>query len=111
MAAAGSIANSLYGSKLSGDATAGLPAPAADAAGESVGAAAAVSGQLPRAAGDSLMSAAGTAFTDATGIAMLVGAGVVFTGAILVRRHLPDIRQKEPADVVELRPDAEAAVA
>jgi DHA2 family multidrug resistance protein-like MFS transporter len=111
VAVAGSIANSLYGSKMDGDAVAGLPGPAADAAGESVGGAAGVAAQLPASAGESLTTAAGAAFTDAVGIAMLVAAGVAFAGALLVRRHLPDVRRQEPAAVVAVRaPDREAEV-
>jgi EmrB/QacA subfamily drug resistance transporter len=110
VAVAGSIANSLYGSKLSGDAVAGLPDPVADVASESVGAAAAVSAEMPGSAGESLMSAAGAAFTDAIGIAMIVAAGVAFAGALLVMRYLPDVRQK-PAEVVQLPCDAGATAA
>ncbi len=46
VAVAGSIANSLFGAKMSGSAVAGLSEPAAHAAGESVGSAAAVSAEL-----------------------------------------------------------------
>jgi EmrB/QacA subfamily drug resistance transporter len=56
---------------------------------DSLGAALAVADRLPGAAGDAFAAAAGGAYTDAMGVAALVGALVVVTGAVFVRRLLP----------------------
>lgn len=40
-----------------------------------------------------LSSAAGSAFTDALGVAPLVGAGALAVGALAVRRLMPDRRE------------------
>ena len=84
----GSVASSLYGSRLD-PATAALPDGAAHTATDSVGGATAVAGQLPAQAGDALTAAANGAFTDAMGLALLIGSGVLLAGAVLVKRFLP----------------------
>ncbi|HEX8647998.1 MAG TPA: MFS transporter [Thermoleophilaceae bacterium] len=88
VAIVGSAASSAYTARVE-DATAGLPEPAAAAAGESIGAATAVAAELPGAAGDALAVAAGQAFTDALGLALLIAAGAALAAAVVVRRALP----------------------
>ncbi len=84
----GSVINSVYSDRMTG-ATAGLPPQAAGPAGDSVGAALAVSAQLGGETGTLLISAARSAFVDAMGIAALLAAAVAFAGALLVRRFMP----------------------
>ena len=67
VAVIGSLVNSIYESDIESR-VAGLPAPARDAASESVGAAGAVAAQLPGDAGPSLTAAAADAFTGAMGV-------------------------------------------
>jgi EmrB/QacA subfamily drug resistance transporter len=91
VAVIGSLVSSAYTSHVE-DATRGLPAGAASAASESIGGAAAVADRIGGTAGDALQHAAGVAYTDALGLGMAVGAGVLVLGAIAVRRWLPDGR-------------------
>jgi hypothetical protein len=108
----GSLSSSLYGSKLE-PATAALPHGAAHTATDSIGGATAVAGQLPAPAGDALTAAANGAFTDAMGLALLVGSGVLLAGAVLVKRFLPGGRpapELVAADTgPQLLPEAEQA--
>ena len=106
----GSVASSLYGSKLE-PATAALPDGAAHTATDSVGGATAVAGQLPAQAGDALTVAANGAFTDAMGLALLIGSGVLLAGAVLVIRFLPAQRPAAVATDADLQllPQAEQA--
>jgi predicted MFS family arabinose efflux permease len=90
----GSVASSIYSSKVE-SATTGLPQAAADAATDSVGGATGVAAHLPAGAGDALAAAAGVAFTDALGLALLVGSGVALVGAVLVKRYLPELRSSD----------------
>ena len=92
VAVVGSLVNSLY----SGDvepALSGLPAPAREAAGESIGAANAVAGQLPSEAGSSLLTAAGDAFVDAMATGLVVAAVLSAAAAVIVVRVLPGTRR------------------
>ena len=102
VAVIGSISSSVYSSHVE-SATAGLSPEAAHAATDSIGGAAGVAAQLPAGAGDALMAAANGAFTDALGLALLVGSAVTLMGAALVRRYLRDDRDTvlvaEPAPV------------
>jgi EmrB/QacA subfamily drug resistance transporter len=88
VAVMGSVISTIYGNRME-DAVAGLPPEASEAAADSIGGAAAVAAQLPPGAADALSSAAGVAFTDAMGIAMVVAAGVIFAGASVAARLLP----------------------
>ncbi len=93
VAVIGSLVNSLYESDLE-PAVAALPAPAREAAGESVGAANAIAAQAPSPeAGASLLAAAADAFTSAMGIGLAVGAVMLFATAIAVLRVLPSARR------------------
>src|SRR5262249_13955799 len=76
----GSISSSLYSTKVDSAATR-LPHGAAHTATDSVGGAAAVAAHLPASAADALIAAAHSAFTDAIGLALLIGTGVMLTAA------------------------------
>jgi hypothetical protein len=52
-----------------------------------------VAAHLPAGAGDALTLAASGAFTDALGVALLIGSGVLLAAAVLVKRYLPDTRK------------------
>ncbi len=78
VAVIGSVSRSLYSSKVD-SATTGLPHGAAHTATDSVGGAAAVAAHLPAGAGDALTAAAHGAFTDAIGLALPIGTGVMLT--------------------------------
>ena len=88
IAAIGSAMNSLYSSKIAAAVTA-LPAEMAEAAKDSVGAALQIATTLPTDSGAALASAATEAFTDAFGLAILIGAAVVFLGAVVVGKMMP----------------------
>jgi MFS transporter, DHA2 family, multidrug resistance protein len=88
VAVVGSLVNSLYADRMA-DSLGALPAPAQEAADESVGATAAVAAQLPPDAGQSLLSSAGDAFTEAMGIGLTVSAGLAAAAAVAVARWMP----------------------
>jgi EmrB/QacA subfamily drug resistance transporter len=110
VAVIGSVFNSAYASNVA-DAVAQLPAEAAGAAGDSIGAAMAISNQLPEQAGAALATAARQGFTDAMGIAVLIGVAAALTGAFLVARFMPaeHLPEKEPAMGGRLEPALEGA--
>ena len=83
----GSVYASLYASGIQ-DAAGSLPAPALDAASESIGAALAVSNQLGP-AGQPLLEASQAAFFDGFQLGCLVAAGVLIAGAAFAARYLP----------------------
>ena len=91
VAVIGSLASSLYSSKMH-TATTALPHGAAHAATDSVGGAAAVAAHLPAGAADTLTAAAHGAFTDAIGVALLIGTVVMLAAALRVKRYVPDLR-------------------
>ena len=100
VAVIGSVSSSAYSSKVE-SATAGLPEGAAATATDSVGGAAGVAAQLPAGAADALAAASHSAFTDALGLALLVGSGVALAGALLVKRFMPGAgRSATPAVTV-----------
>ncbi|MHB9150566.1 MAG: DHA2 family efflux MFS transporter permease subunit [Thermoleophilia bacterium] len=88
VAVLGSAINSAYSSQMAA-AISALPARAAAAAQDSIGAATQVASSLPSPAGEALSRAGGEAFVDAMGLALFIGALVVAAGAILVARFLP----------------------
>src|SRR5207244_2705418 len=71
------------------DAVNGLPAQAAAAAGDSVGAAVAIAGRLGGPAGQALAGVAKTSFVEALGTAAVVASVVAVLTAILVVRAMP----------------------
>jgi EmrB/QacA subfamily drug resistance transporter len=107
----GSFASSLYASRVD-SATATLPDGAAHTAGDSVGGATAVAAHLPAPVGDALTAAAHGAFTDAMGIALLIGSAVLIAAAVLVRRLLPPDEHVQPVEAQpHTRPDLERVAA
>ena len=80
----GSIANSAYRANIDDGVLASLPAEAADAAGESVGAAVQISASLPVEVGAALQAAAGDAFTTAFGNSLLAAAAVAAVIGVIV---------------------------
>ena len=88
VAIVGSLTTSLYADDLHGSVGA-LPPAARHAADDSVGAAHAIAAQLPAQPGEALLNAAGAAFSDAMGIALLVGAGLAAVTAVVVACFLP----------------------
>jgi EmrB/QacA subfamily drug resistance transporter len=87
VAVVGSLVNSLYADDVE-PALAGLPAPAREAAGESIGAADAVAGQLPPEPATALLTAAGDAFVDAMATGLVVAAALSACAAVLAARLL-----------------------
>jgi EmrB/QacA subfamily drug resistance transporter len=106
----GSVSSSVYSSRIE-SATASLPPRAADAASDSIGGAVGVAAHLPAGAADALTAAAAGAFTDALGLALLVGSAVALIGAVLVKRYLPDNRKPVGSEAVQGVPAVEAASA
>jgi EmrB/QacA subfamily drug resistance transporter len=94
----GSVYASLYASGIR-DAAGSLPAPAVEAATESIGAAIAVSNQLG-AAGQPLLNAARSAFFDGFQVGCLVASGVLIAGAVFAARFLPSRPSQAPASDV-----------
>jgi EmrB/QacA subfamily drug resistance transporter len=87
VAVVGSLVNSLYTDDVS-DSVGALPPPAHDAAAESIGAASAISAELPPRAGADLLSSAGDAFVQAMGVGLAVPAALSAVAAVLVARLL-----------------------
>ena len=88
IAVIGSVMYAIYAERL-GDAAVSLTAEAADAVRDSIGAAVQTAALLPQADGLALSTAATTSFTDALGLAVLIGAGLTFFGALIVGRFMP----------------------
>ncbi|MCH8910741.1 MAG: MFS transporter [Chloroflexi bacterium] len=97
----GSILNSIYSSRIAStvESIAVLPLRAAEASIDSVGAALRTAASLPPADAALLAGEARTAFTDAFGLAVLVGAGVALLGAALVLRFMPEAETHEMESV------------
>jgi EmrB/QacA subfamily drug resistance transporter len=93
VAVMGSVTTALYGDRLASSATFQqvdkANAAAADAARESVGAAAIVAGKLPAATAEAFTDAANRAFVHALSISVIVAAGVAFAGALVAFIWLP----------------------
>src|SRR5262245_11390727 len=96
----GSVYASLYASGIQ-DAAGSLPAPALDAASESIGAALAVSHQLGP-AGQPLLKASEAAFFDGFQLGCLVAAGVLIAGAAFAAGFLP----ARPTVTTRVEPEA-----
>jgi EmrB/QacA subfamily drug resistance transporter len=96
----GSVYASLFASGIQ-DAAGSLPAPAADAASDSVGAALAVANQLGP-AGQPLLEASQAAFFDGFQVGCLVAAAVLIAGAAFAARFLPS----RPAPVTRAEREA-----
>ena len=88
IAAVGSIMYAIYRARL-GNALDALPQGVADAARDSIGAAMEAAALLPPEEGLALSTAARTAFTDAFGISVALGAGLSLIGGLLIARFMP----------------------
>jgi len=106
VAVLGSILASSYGAAIQ-PTLRSAPPPVAQAAGDSVGAAATIAAQLGP-AGQGLLDAARSAFIQGMGDAVQVGAGVAAVAALLVLLFLP-ARGKEETPVREGVVEIEAA--
>jgi len=80
---------SLYGSRLTADLPAGLPHAVTAIAHQSLGAAYAVAGRVPGAAGQVVHDAATNAFLHGLSVGCLVAGGVAAVGAVLAVLFLP----------------------
>lgn len=106
VAVIGSILSSLYDARLVARLDGEVPAPAVDAAKESVGAAYGVAAQVGGAPGQSIVDAAREAFMHGMTRAALVTAAIAGFGALVALRWLP-ARAKETVEVDDLlEPDA-----
>ena len=101
IATVGSVMYAVYAVKL-GDAVASLPANAAEMVRDSIGAAVQLAASLPQDEALALSTAAKTAFTDALGVAVLIGAGFTLVGALIVARFMP-ARGPEVSEVDDSR--------
>jgi len=105
IAVIGSAMNSIYSSRVAAAVTA-LPAGPAAAAKDSVGAALQIAASLPGDSGAALSAAAAAAFTDAFGLAILIGAAVTLLGALVVARVMParqePLPEAKPEEVEEV---------
>jgi len=93
VAVMGSVTTALYGDRLASSTTFDqlhqVNAAAADAARESVGAAAVVAGKLPAATAQALTDSANRAFVHALSVSVIVAAVVAFAGAVVAMVWLP----------------------
>ncbi|MCH8910925.1 MAG: MFS transporter, partial [Chloroflexi bacterium] len=107
----GSILNSIYSSRIAStvESLSALPARAAEASVDSIGAALRTASSLPQAEGALLATQARAAFTDAFGLAVLVGAGMALLGAVLVWRFMPSAESAETEPVSATKQLAGAA--
>ncbi len=92
----GSVMNTVYRDRMA-DALGGLPAQAASAAGDSVGAAVAIAGQVGGTAGAALAATARAAFVDALGPAVVVAAAIAVIAAVVIGRTMPAHPAEAPA--------------
>ena len=88
IAVVGSVMYSIYAARL-GDAVASLPAEAREVVRDSIGGAVQVASSLPQEDALALSTAAKSAFTDALGLALLIGAGFSLLGVLVVARFMP----------------------
>ena len=88
IAVVGSVMYAIYAAKL-GETVASLPAEQAEVVQDSIGAAVQLAASLPQAEALALSAAANSAFTDALGLAMLIGAGFSLVGVLIVARFMP----------------------
>ncbi|MCH8066216.1 MAG: MFS transporter [Chloroflexi bacterium] len=96
IAVVGSVMYAIYAARL-GDAAASLPADQREVARDSIGAAVQLAASLPQADALALTIAARSAFTDALGLAVLIGAGFSLMGVLIVARFMP-AREPVPMD-------------
>jgi DHA2 family multidrug resistance protein-like MFS transporter len=102
----GSILASQYATSIEST-TAGLPDPAADAAGNSLGGTVVVAGQVGGRAGAALLEAAQAAYVDGFRLALFVAAAVAFAGAAVAAIWLPARANVVDTSDVEIPADAD----
>ena len=107
IAVLGSLLTSSYGRGMD-EAAAGLPAPAAEAATDSVGGAHEVAAQIGGGAGGKLTGLADAAFVDAMATTATIAAGAAVIGALIALALLPsrDARETSHATAGRLQPAA-----
>ena len=88
IAVVGSVMYAIYAARL-GEAVASLPAEAGAIARDSIGAAVQLAATLPQEDALALSVAAKSAFTDALGLAVLIGAAFSLVGVLIVARFMP----------------------
>ena len=88
IAVVGSVMHAIYGARL-GEAVAPLPAEEAELVRDSIGAAVQLAASLPQEDALALSAAANSAFTDALGLAVLIGAGFSLVGVLVAARFMP----------------------
>ena len=88
IAVVGTVMYAIYAARL-GDAAASLPAEAREVVRDSIGAAVQLAATLPQEEALVLTTAAKSAFTDALGLAVLIGAGFSLVGVLVVARFMP----------------------
>ncbi|MEE8303378.1 MAG: hypothetical protein V3S24_13195, partial [Candidatus Tectomicrobia bacterium] len=88
IAVVGSVMYAIYAARL-GDAVASVPAEAREVVRDSIGAAVQLAATLPQEEALALSVAAKSAFTDALGLAVLIGAGFSLVGVMVVARFMP----------------------
>ena len=104
VAVIGSVFNSAYQANME-TAVEQLPAEAAEAAGNSIGAALQIAAQVPGQAGEALADAARQGFVDAMGLATWIPVAVAIVGGFLILRFLPP-HHLEPAEEPGARTDS-----
>ena len=102
IAVVGSVMYAIYAARLE-DAVASLPAEAREVVRDSIGAAIQLAASLPQEEALALSVAAKSAFTDALGLAVLIGAGFSLVGVLIVAKFMP------PRDLAFQRPTEPAA--
>ena len=88
IAVVGSVMYAIYAARL-GDAVASLPAEAGEMVRDSIWAAVQLAASLPQEDALALTTAAKSAFTDALGMAVLIGAAFSLVGVLVVARFMP----------------------
>ena len=96
----GSVMYTIFADKIA-PAVAVLPAEAAAAAKDSVGAAMVIAETLPTQVGDPLAQAAGVAFTESFGLAVLIGSVVALLGGVLIAVYMPPAHLESEAATQE----------
>ena len=101
----GSVMYAIYAARI-GDVVASLPAGAGEVVRDSIGAAVQLAASLPQEDALALATAAKSAFTDALGLAVLIGAGFSLVGVLIVARFMParatDVSEDDDSSLREL---------
>ena len=101
VAVLGSVLASGYGGSMDSSAVAGLPADAAEAAGDSVGGAHDVATQIGGEAGARLIHLADSAFVDAMSTTATLAAAVALCGALIALLFLPSRAKTDTVEVTD----------